>query len=158
MVGLVPLNPHSLGGPTYYDDDGTHHYTCGSRMAAYHGNRSHRMAHQLSGVQMNNDLDKIIGLLDIASALDKADTEKKQLAQLLDDHRYTTTLEVGGQAYLVSFQSLSQNIIYTRVDGMDAGKFKARNGWIASNSPADFILQDEILVDIVLKKTRLIQS
>jgi hypothetical protein len=62
------------------------------------------------------------------------------------------TLEVENQLYLVSFMGKTQTIIYTRLDGGDSGQFHVRNGWICSLHPADFILIDEILLQLKLQR------
>lgn len=72
--------------------------------------------------------------------------------------RYDRELEVGGQKYLVSFISEEsiQRIIYTRVDGMDAGEFPVKLGWICSRSPHDFILQNEIQNELNHQQSKLV--
>lgn len=62
------------------------------------------------------------------------------------------TLEVDNQLYLVSFMGATQTIIYTRLDGSHSGRFHVRNGWIVSKHPADFILIDEIKLQLKLQR------
>jgi len=74
----------------------------------------------------------------------------------LHPYRYETVLNIGDHSYLVSFTPKFQTISYVRTDGVDAGKFQVRNGWIGSKEPADFILHDEIVQEIEHQKTKLI--
>jgi len=71
--------------------------------------------------------------------------------------RYDLTTEVDGHIYLTSWLPQIQKIIYTRTDGMDAGEFKVRAGFIVSKKPMAFLLEAEIATDIQLKKERLVQ-
>jgi len=71
--------------------------------------------------------------------------------------RYDLTTEVDGYTYITSFLPRLQRIIYTRTDGMDAGEFNVRGGWIVSKKPMAFLLEAEIATDLHIKKTRLLQ-
>lgn len=71
------------------------------------------------------------------------------------DDRYNRRLEIDGSPYLVSFLPFLQKIIFTELNGKEAGEFTVANGWIASKQPADFILKNEISQYLEAARTRL---
>lgn len=71
------------------------------------------------------------------------------------EDRYNRRLEIDGSPYLVSFLPFFQKIIFTELNGKEAGEFTVKNGWIAAKQPADFILKNEIIQYLEAARTRL---
>jgi hypothetical protein len=70
--------------------------------------------------------------------------------------RHDLTLVVRDHPYMVTFINGIQTIIYTRFDGMDAGEFKVRNGFICSYEPADSILICELEQELDYQREKLV--
>lgn len=73
-----------------------------------------------------------------------SDKPLEQLSALDCADHYTRRLEVADDLFLVSFLPFLQRVVFTSLREGPAGEFNVKFGPIASKTPADFILKNEL--------------